>query len=121
MDLLHIGGDAMVDIGEVIAIVSRDTAMRSRDTRRAIDAAIGSGRIRSISDAPEKSYVLMERNGALTVWSSPHRGGNAAEARSGARLRLERMRPRERQRRQAEDTHRLTKKRFLPVREGERI
>ena len=71
MDLLHIGGDAMVDIGEVIAIVSRDTAMRSRDTRRAIDAAIGSGRIRSISDAPEKSYVLMERNGALTVWSSP--------------------------------------------------
>ena len=33
MDLLHIGGDAMVDIGEVIAIVSRDTAMRSRDTR----------------------------------------------------------------------------------------
>ena len=63
MDLLHIGGDAMVDIGEVIAIVSRDTAMRSRDTR--------SGRIRSISDAPEKSYVLMERNGALTVWSSP--------------------------------------------------
>lgn len=71
MDLLHIGGNAMVDIGEVIAIVSRDTAMRSRDTRRAIDAAIGSGRIRSISDAPEKSYVLMERNGALTVWSSP--------------------------------------------------
>lgn len=71
MDLLHIGGDAMVDIGEVIAIVSRDTAMRSRDMRRAIDAAIGSGRIRSISDAPEKSYVLMERNGALTVWSSP--------------------------------------------------
>ena len=71
MDLLHIGGDAMVDIGELIAIVSRDTAMRSRDTRRAIDAAIGSGRIRSISDAPEKSYVLMERNGALTVWSSP--------------------------------------------------
>ena len=60
MDLLHIGGDAMVDIGEVIAIV-----------RRAIDAAIGSGRIRSISNAPEKSYVLMERNGALTVWSSP--------------------------------------------------
>ena len=71
MDLLHIGGDAMVDTGEVIAIVSRETAMRSRDTRRAIDAAIGSGRIRSASDAPEKSYVLLERDGAVSVWSSP--------------------------------------------------
>ncbi|MDD5918523.1 MAG: DUF370 domain-containing protein [bacterium] len=71
MDLLHIGGDAMVDTGEVIAIVSRETAMRSRDTRRAIDAAIGSGRIRSVSDAPEKSYVLLERDGAFSVWPSP--------------------------------------------------
>ena len=112
MDLLHIGGDAMVDIGEVIAIVSRDTAMRSRDTRRAHPQHLRcAGKILRTDGAQRGAYRLV----------LPHRGGNAAEARSGARLRLERMRPRERQRRQAEDTHRLTKKRFLPVREGERI
>ena len=77
MDLLHIGGDAMDGLFTTLTNVNFDDeaigafTARVRDTRRAIDAAIGSGRIRSISDAPEKSYVLMERNGALTVWSSP--------------------------------------------------
>ena len=71
MELLHIGGDAMVDLCEVIAIVSRETAMRSRETRRAIDAAIGRERIRTVSDAAQKSYTLLEREGALSVWSSP--------------------------------------------------
>ena len=71
MDLLHIGGDAMVDMDDVIVIISRETALRSRDTRRAIDAAIGRDRIRSVSDAPQKSYVLMGQEGNTAVWSSP--------------------------------------------------
>ncbi len=71
MELLHIGGNAMVDVDDVIAVVSRETAMRSRDTRRAIDAAIGRERIRTVSDAPEKAYILAGQEGAFAVWSSP--------------------------------------------------
>jgi len=61
----------VVNPEEVIAIISKDTAMRSRDTRRAIDDAIGNRRIRSVSDEPQKSYIILEREGALTVYSSP--------------------------------------------------
>ena len=72
MEWMHIGGDVMVDLSDVIAIVSRETALRSRDMRRAIDAAIGKERIRTVSDAPQKSYLLLAReDGGLSVWSSP--------------------------------------------------
>jgi len=61
----------MVNPEEVIAIISKDTALRSRDTRRAIDDAIGSRRIRPVSDEPQKSYIILERQDALMVYSSP--------------------------------------------------
>ncbi|MBE5785131.1 MAG: DUF370 domain-containing protein [Clostridiales bacterium] len=71
MELVHIGGDTLADAEEIIAILSRETVLRSRDTRRAMDALIGKDRIRTVSDAPEKSYVITLQDERSRVYASP--------------------------------------------------
>ena len=71
MELVHIGGDTLADAEEILAILSRETVIRSRDTRRAVDALIGKERIRTVSEAPEKSYVITLCDEKSRVYASP--------------------------------------------------
>lgn len=68
---MHIGNNVTIDGDEVIVIIARETALTSRDTRRAIDDAIGVRRIRTVSDEAQKSYIIMQHEGELMVYSSP--------------------------------------------------
>ena len=71
MNHLHVGAETVLNIDDIIAIVPRETALASRDTRRALDDAIGGARVVSASDEPQKSYLICEKNERLCVYSSP--------------------------------------------------
>ena len=71
MNHLHVGAETVLNIEDIIAIIPRETALASRDTRRALDDAIGSSRVVSASDEPQKSYLICLKNERLCVYSSP--------------------------------------------------
>ena len=45
MKHLHVGAETVLNTDDIIAIIPRDTALASRDTRRALDDAIGGARV----------------------------------------------------------------------------
>ncbi|MCE5235668.1 MAG: hypothetical protein ABFC62_05015 [Clostridiaceae bacterium] len=71
MSSLHVGAETVLDINDIIAVIPRETALASRDTRRALDDAIGGTRVVSVSDEPQKSYLICLKNERLCVYSSP--------------------------------------------------
>ena len=71
MNHLHVGAETVLNVEDVIAIIPRETALASRDTRRALDDAIGGSRVVSASDEPQKSYLICLKNERLCVYSSP--------------------------------------------------
>lgn len=71
MKSLHVGAETVLNTDDIIAIIPRDTALASRDTRRALDDAIGGARVMSASDEPQKSYLICLKNERLCVYSSP--------------------------------------------------
>lgn len=71
MSYLHVGAETVLDLDDIIAVIPRETALASRDTRRALDDAIGGTRVVSVSDEPQKSYLICLKNERLCVYASP--------------------------------------------------
>lgn len=66
---IHIGGDRSLDEDDILFMLPRKTVVSSYDTRRAIGALIGGGRITSLPGGGETYVVCAGERPA--VYSSP--------------------------------------------------
>lgn len=68
---LHIGGDIVIPVKDVIAIMDIDTTTISKDTREFLKIAEEEGFIKSISDDLPKSFVITEMDKKSVIYLSP--------------------------------------------------
>ncbi len=68
---MYIGGETVIPDENIICIIDKETTLFSRDTRRAIDAAIGTGRLDTRAGDAQRSYIIVEREGRYNVCASP--------------------------------------------------
>ena len=68
---LHIGGDIVIPVKDVIAIMDIDTTTISKDTREFLKIAEEEGFIKSISDDLPKSFVITEMDKKSIIYLSP--------------------------------------------------
>ncbi|WP_010246641.1 extracellular matrix regulator RemB [Acetivibrio cellulolyticus] len=68
---LHIGGDFVVPIKNVIAIMDLESTTLSKDTRDFLSIAEEEGFIESISDDIPKSFIITEIDKKSKIYLSP--------------------------------------------------
>ena len=68
---LHIGGDIVIPVKDVIAIMDIDTTTISKDTKEFLKIAEEEGFIRSISDDLPKSFIITEIDKKSIIYLSP--------------------------------------------------
>ena len=68
---LHIGGDFVIPIKNVIAIMDIDTTTISKDTKEFLKIAEEEGFITSISEDIPKSYIITETDKKSKIYLSP--------------------------------------------------
>jgi ribosomal protein S8 len=68
---LHIGGDVVIPIRNVIAIMDIDTTTISKDTKEFLKIAEEEGFIESISNDLPKSYIITETDKKSKIYLSP--------------------------------------------------
>ncbi|MBQ3132047.1 MAG: hypothetical protein IJC24_05000 [Clostridia bacterium] len=55
---IHIGGDKSVDEDEILFMIPKKTVVSSYDTRRAMSAMIGSGRVTELPGGDTQTYIV---------------------------------------------------------------
>ncbi len=68
---LHLGGDTVVSLKDVIAIFDLDITSISKITREFLHVAEEEGFVINVSEDLPKSYVLAETNNESRVYVSP--------------------------------------------------
>lgn len=68
---LHIGGDVVIPMKNVIAILDIETTTMSRDTKDFLKIAEEEGFIEAISDDLPKSFVITEIEKKSRIYLSP--------------------------------------------------
>jgi len=68
---LHIGGDFVIPVKNIIAILDIDTTTISKDTRDFLRIAEEEGFIKSISDDLPKSFIITEVKRKSKIYLSP--------------------------------------------------
>jgi hypothetical protein len=68
---LHIGGDVVIPIKSIIAILDIDTTTISRDTRDFLKIAEEEGFINAISDDLPKTFIITETDKKSKIFLSP--------------------------------------------------
>lgn len=68
---LHLGGDTVVALKDVIAIFDLDITSTSKITREFLHVAEEEGFVINVSDDLPKSYILAETNNKSKVYVSP--------------------------------------------------
>ncbi len=68
---LHIGGDVVIPIKNVIAIMDIDTTTISKDTREFLKVAEEEGFVVSISEDLPKSFIITETDKKSKIYLSP--------------------------------------------------
>lgn len=68
---LHIGGDFVVPIKNVIAILDLESTTLSKDTREFLSIAEEEGFIESISEDIPKSFIITEIDKKSKIYLSP--------------------------------------------------
>jgi len=68
---LHIGGDVVVPIKNIIAIMDLESTTLSKDTREFLAIAEEEGFIESISDDIPKSFIITEIDKKSKIYLSP--------------------------------------------------
>ncbi|AEY64300.1 MULTISPECIES: extracellular matrix/biofilm biosynthesis regulator RemA family protein [Eubacteriales] len=68
---LHIGGDVVIPIKNVIAIMDIDTTTISKDTREFLKVAEEEGFVISISEDLPKSFIITETDKKSKIYLSP--------------------------------------------------
>lgn len=68
---LHIGGDFVIPVRNVIAILDIETTTMSKDTREFLRIAEEEGFIKSISNDLPKSFIITETDKKSKIYLSP--------------------------------------------------
>ena len=68
---LHIGGDIVVPMKNVIAILDIETTTLSKDTKEFLKIAEEEGFIEAISEDLPKSYIITEKEKKSKIYLSP--------------------------------------------------
>ncbi len=68
---LHIGGDVVIPIKNVISIMDIDTTTISKDTREFLKVAEEEGFVVSISEDLPKSFIITETDKKSKIYLSP--------------------------------------------------
>ncbi len=68
---LHIGGDVVIPMKNVIAIMDIDTTTLSKDTREFLKTAEEEGFVESICNDLPKSFIIAESDKKSKVYLSP--------------------------------------------------
>jgi extracellular matrix regulatory protein B len=68
---LHIGGDVVIPLKNVIAILDIDTTTISKDTKEFLKVAEEEGFIKSISTDLPKSFIITENDKKSKIYLSP--------------------------------------------------
>jgi hypothetical protein len=72
MDMfLHIGGDKVIPVRNVIAILDIETTTLSKDTKEFLKTAEEEGFIETISDDLPRSFIVTEVNKKSKIYLSP--------------------------------------------------
>jgi len=67
---LHIGMNRIVKEEDILFLIPKEELSLSRDSRKAVTAAIGKGRIQSASEE-EKTYIVAKQGKGFCVYASP--------------------------------------------------
>ncbi len=68
---MYIGGESIIPDENIVCVINKETTLLSRDTRRAIDEAIGVGRIDMRAGEAQRCYIITEKEGRFSVFASP--------------------------------------------------
>lgn len=68
---LHIGGDKVIPVKNIIAILDIETTTISKDTKEFLKTAEDEGFIESISDDLPRSFIITEENKKSKIYLSP--------------------------------------------------
>lgn len=68
---LHIGGEVVIPIKNIIAILDIESTTISKDTREFLSIAEEEGFIESISDDLPKSFIITETDKKSKIYLSP--------------------------------------------------
>ena len=68
---LHIGGDIVIPIKDIIAIFDMEKTTISKDTREFLKTAEEEGFIKSISEDIPKSFIVTETDKKSKIYLSP--------------------------------------------------
>ncbi len=68
---LHIGGDKVIPVRNVIAILDIETTTLSKDTKEFLKTAEEEGFIETISDDLPRSFIVTEVNKKSKIYLSP--------------------------------------------------
>ena len=68
---LHIGGDVVIPIKNIIAILDIETTTISKDTKEFLTIAEEEGFIKSISDDLPKTFIITESDKKSKIYLSP--------------------------------------------------
>ena len=68
---LHIGGDVVIPVKNVIAILDIDTTTISKDTKEFLKIAEEEGFIKSISEDLPKTFIITESEKKSVIYLSP--------------------------------------------------
>ncbi len=69
--ILHLGGDVVVPVQDIIAIIDMETTEQSSINREFLKTAEEEGFIRRISEDPPKSFILTEIGKKTVIYMSP--------------------------------------------------
>ena len=79
---LHIGGDVVIPVKNIIAIFDIETTTISKDTKEFLAIAEEEGFIKSISTDLPKTFIITESNKKSKIYLSPISSGTL-QKRSG--------------------------------------
>jgi extracellular matrix regulatory protein B len=68
---IHIGGNIVIPVKNVIAVLDIETTTISKDSREFLRIAEEEGFIESISEDIPKSFIIAERDGKSRIYLSP--------------------------------------------------
>lgn len=68
---IHLGGDTVISIKDVISIMDVESSNLSNTTKEFLSIAEDEGFIRKISEDDPKSFILTEKNNKTIIYLSP--------------------------------------------------
>lgn len=68
---IHLGGDIVISINDVISIMDLESSNLSNTTKEFLSIADDEGFIRKISEDEPKSFILTEKDNKTIIYLSP--------------------------------------------------